>query len=262
MAGGLNPIGNLLGKVDANGALLVALSGSFSGQLLGAVSATVPAYSFAGDPNTGYGSTTADTLGLFAGTTTPQVTLTASAFTSTVQTTVSGVNGGGSNAAFLAQNAGQAGYGWRDSTGAADGKNWDAIVVGPIQHFRVLNDAVSGSTNWLTVTRSGTSVSSVNLQATSVQANGVPVAGAVAAGYKVARGSTALDGGNPTTIATGLSTVVSFAATLVRNSALTSGTAFVTHDTPSGANVDVYGWVLAGTASTGTEMVDWVAVGT
>ncbi len=88
------------------------------------------------------------------------------------------------------------------------------------------------------------------------------IAAGVAAGYKVARGSTALDGSNPTTVATGLATVVSFTASLRRTTALTAGTAFVTSGTPSGANVDVYGWVLAGTASTGTEVFDWVAVGT
>jgi len=90
----------------------------------------------------------------------------------------------------------------------------------------------------------------------------MPYAAGVAEGYKVARGATALDGSNPTTVATGLTTVVAFTATLVRNSALSSGTAFITHGTPSAGNVDVYGWVLAGTASTGTETFSWVAVGT
>ena len=83
-----------------------------------------------------------------------------------------------------------------------------------------------------------------------------------ASGYKLARGSTALDGTNPTTVATGLSTVVSCAGTLLRNTAITTGTAFVTHDAASGANVDWYGWVFAGTASTGTETFEWVCVGT
>lgn len=91
---------------------------------------------------------------------------------------------------------------------------------------------------------------------------GAAVAGAAAAGYKVARGSQALDGSNPTTVATGLTTVVAFVATLRRNTAVSSGTAFVTIGTPSGGSVDVYGWVVAGTASTGTEVFDWVAVGT
>jgi hypothetical protein len=84
----------------------------------------------------------------------------------------------------------------------------------------------------------------------------------VAAGYKIARGATALDGANPTTVATGLTTVVAFVATLVRNTALSAGTAFVTHATPVGGDVDVYGWVLAGTASAGTETFSWIAIGT
>ena len=90
----------------------------------------------------------------------------------------------------------------------------------------------------------------------------VPYAAGVASGYKVARGTAALDGSNPTTIATGLTTVVAFTCTLLRSTALTSGTAFITHAAASGANVDVYGWVLAGTASAGTETFEWVAVGT
>lgn len=92
-------------------------------------------------------------------------------------------------------------------------------------------------------------------------AGGASVPTAVGA-YKVARGTTALDGSNPTPVATGLTTVVSFTCTLIRNTAVSSGTAFVTHATPSGGTVDVYGWVLAGSASTGTESFDWVAIGT
>lgn len=85
----------------------------------------------------------------------------------------------------------------------------------------------------------------------------------VAAGYKVARGSTSFDGSNPTTVATGLATVVSCDEALRRgSSALSTGTAFATHDAPSGANVDFYEWTIAGTASTGTETFDWICVGT
>ena len=86
--------------------------------------------------------------------------------------------------------------------------------------------------------------------------------GGVAAGYIVARGSTALDGSNPTTVATGLTAVVSCSGTIVRSTAVTTGTAFLTHATASGANVDWYAWVIAGTASTGTENFEWVCVGT
>lgn len=107
-------------------------------------------------------------------------------------------------------------------------------------------------------------VSITNAGVTSISSGittGALVAG-VAAGYKVARGITALDGSNPTTIATGLTTILGFSATLNRSTAVSSGTAFVTYNNISGGSVDVYGWVLAGSASTGTENVAWVAVGT
>lgn len=84
----------------------------------------------------------------------------------------------------------------------------------------------------------------------------------VAAAYKIARGATAFDGSNPTTVATGLASVVSCTATLRLTAQLTTGTAFVTHAIASGANVDFYAWVLAGTASTGTETFEWICVGT
>lgn len=84
----------------------------------------------------------------------------------------------------------------------------------------------------------------------------------VAAGYVVARGITALDGSNPTTIVTGLTTITGFAVCLNRSTSLASGTAFVTYNNISGGSVDVYAWVVAGTASTGTENVAWVAIGT
>ena len=81
-------------------------------------------------------------------------------------------------------------------------------------------------------------------------------------GKAIVYGTTALDGSNPTPVATGLTSVDQFVCTLNRNTAVSSGTAFLTHATPSGGNVDVYGWVLAGSASAGTESFDWIAVGT
>jgi len=89
-----------------------------------------------------------------------------------------------------------------------------------------------------------------------------PYVAGVASAYKVARGTIALDASNPTPVATGLTTVVGFTATLLRTTSLATGTAFVTHATASAGTVDLYGWVVAGTASTGTETVEWVAVGT
>lgn len=84
----------------------------------------------------------------------------------------------------------------------------------------------------------------------------------VAGGYKIARGTTALDGANPTPVATGLTSVVACTATLLRSTGLDTGTAFISHAAPSGATVDFYGWVVAGTASTGTESFDWGCTGT
>lgn len=83
----------------------------------------------------------------------------------------------------------------------------------------------------------------------------------VAAGYVIARGATALDGSNPTAVATGLTSVVAFVAA-VRSTDVSTGTAYVTHGAPSGATVNLYAWQKDGSASTGTETVDWVAVGT
>lgn len=82
------------------------------------------------------------------------------------------------------------------------------------------------------------------------------------AGIKIAGGVGTLDGGNPTTVATGLTTVVAFVVTKVDSDGVGSGTAFLTHAAPSGGSVDVYAWVAAGTASTATETFSWIAVGT
>ena len=90
---------------------------------------------------------------------------------------------------------------------------------------------------------------------------------AVAAGYKVARGETALDGANPTPVATGLATVIAFAATLKGTAAPGTSTSTLTADI-SGATVNVYAWKPTATADTalvassGTESFYWVAVGT
>ncbi len=87
--------------------------------------------------------------------------------------------------------------------------------------------------------------------------------GGVSVGGKaVVYGQTALDGANPTTVATGLTSVDYFVCTLVKTSAVSAGTAFLTHAAPSAGNVDVYGWLQTGAASTGTESFDWIAVGT
>lgn len=101
----------------------------------------------------------------------------------------------------------------------------------------------------------------VAMTASAAALNAAPAG--VAAGYKIARGEIALDGSNPTPVATGLTTIVSAQATIKRTSAVTSGTAFVTVDfTGADGTLNLYAWVLAGTASTGTESIEWVAIGT
>lgn len=89
----------------------------------------------------------------------------------------------------------------------------------------------------------------------------------VAGGYKLARGETALDGSNPTPVATGLTTIVAVALALKKNSAPGVGTSVVTYDTTAGT-LNLYGWKVTATgdatlvASTGTETVGWIAIGT
>src|SRR5947209_808400 len=67
-----------------------------------------------------------------------------------------------------------------------------------------------------------------------------PIAG-VGASYMVARGETALDGSNPTPVATGLTSVVGFSATLKGSAAPGVGTSVLTA-VISGATVNVYAW--------------------
>lgn len=98
-----------------------------------------------------------------------------------------------------------------------------------------------------------------------------PVAG-IAASYKLARGEATLDGSNPTSVTTGLTTVVAAVASL--KSAVAPG------DDPSWLSVDYGGSVAAGTldihawkntggtdptlvASTNNSaVVSWIAIGT
>jgi hypothetical protein len=131
--------------------------------------------------------------------------------------------------------------------------------------------APSGAWDFTKATLSGVSVTSAVLttpvlNGSSLTASGTALNDAtqgVAAGYRLARGVTALDGSNPTTAATGLTTIVAAVACVQGTSAVSSGTAFVTVDfTGSDGNLNLYGWVLAGTASSGTESINWIAVGT
>jgi hypothetical protein len=88
-----------------------------------------------------------------------------------------------------------------------------------------------------------------------------------AAGFKVARGETALDGSNPTPVATGLTTIVAAVVALKGSSAPGDNTSVITYDT-SGGTLNLYAWKNTGgtdptlVASTGTEAVGWIAIGT
>jgi hypothetical protein len=80
---------------------------------------------------------------------------------------------------------------------------------------------------------------------------------------KIARGEIALDGANPTPVATGLTTIITAVAVLKKTTVVSAGTAFVTVDfTGADGNLNLYGWILAGSASAGTETVEWIAFGT
>lgn len=109
-------------------------------------------------------------------------------------------------------------------------------------------------------------IAGVDKTAAVAAATATPLAG-VAAGYKVARGETALDGSNPTPVAHGLTTCVAFVATLKGTAAPGVGTSVLTANI-NGANVDVYAWKPTSNAdptlvaSTGTESFYWVAIGT
>lgn len=93
----------------------------------------------------------------------------------------------------------------------------------------------------------------------------------LAAGYKLARGEEALDGGNPTGIATGLTTIVACSVALKRSSAPGLDVSFLTVDyggaVPAG-KIHVYAWkpTAAGDCtlidSGATDPVSWIAVGT
>jgi hypothetical protein len=108
------------------------------------------------------------------------------------------------------------------------------------------------------------------VQANAIIANGATITNGVigaASGYAIARGETALDGSNPTPITTGLTTITGVAVTLKSTSAPGVGTSVVTYGM-SGGTLNLYGWKVTSSAdttliaSTGTETVGWVAIGT
>lgn len=87
-------------------------------------------------------------------------------------------------------------------------------------------------------------------------------------GMKVAGGTAALDGSNPTTIVTGLAVVTSFVAVLKGSSAPGDNTSVLTvNPNATAGSFDVYEWKNTGgsdptlQASTGTESFYWLAIG-
>lgn len=84
---------------------------------------------------------------------------------------------------------------------------------------------------------------------------------------RIASGEIALDGSNPTPIATGLTTVTGVAVALKGSAAPGVGTSVITYDV-SGGTVNLYAWKPTSNAnptliaSTGTETVGYVVTGT
>ncbi len=136
-----------------------------------------------------------------------------------------------------------------------------ALFINPIT-------TVIGNFLWLNV-GTGTSAVWLNLDANANLDLSLVVRG-VGAGYKVARGVTALDGTNPTPVTTGLATVVAATVTLEGAVAPGVGTSLLTIASTNYATgaLSVNAWKVTSTsdttlvASTGTENFEWVAVGT
>ena len=129
--------------------------------------------------------------------------------------------------------------------------------------------ALSGAfTSALTVPTTMTGVLRADSGVVSVDAAVLPneVVG-VASGYKIARVSMALDGGNPTSWTHGLTSAVACNVTLVGTAAPGIGTSIITHNI-NGAAIDIYAWKVTSAiddtliASTGTETVQGMCVGT
>lgn len=95
------------------------------------------------------------------------------------------------------------------------------------------------------------------------------IAQGVADGYRIARSAApvALDGSNPTTVASGLTTIVACGACLAGTDAPGLGTA-VLSTAISGTNINVYAWKPTDAtdptliASDGEETFHWWAIGT
>ena len=88
--------------------------------------------------------------------------------------------------------------------------------------------------------------------------------------YRIARGEVTLDGSNPTTVATGLNTIVSATVSLKTTSAPGDDPSWVSVNyTGSDGNLDVYAWKNTGgtdptlvASTSSTAVFTWIAVGT
>jgi hypothetical protein len=72
-------------------------------------------------------------------------------------------SGAGAVSAILSRAAGQASVGWWNTSGGADAKVWDAVVQGTTLQFRAVNDANSVANAFLQATRSGATISAVQV---------------------------------------------------------------------------------------------------
>jgi hypothetical protein len=82
---------------------------------------------------------------------------------------VSAAGAGGAGLVSIGTNAAIA---WDATGGGVDSKWWDALNVGSTLSFRLVNDAQGSATNWMVVTRSAMSVTSINFPNGTLQAAG------------------------------------------------------------------------------------------
>lgn len=134
-----------------------------------------------------------------------------------------------------------------------------AFVLGP---GKVGLFTATSATQWYVADIA--SVTAITSALNGAVANSV---GGVAASYKIARSEMALDGSNPTTVASGLTTIIACTVTLKGTAAPGVGTSILTGNI-STTNFDVYAWKVTTStdntliASTGTESFYMVCVGT
>jgi hypothetical protein len=133
-----------------------------------------------------------------------------------------------------------------------DGVGTNGISVGPLLEY------VSTTSGWVWVGPQ---------QLPNIKVTPSKLLAGVGAGYRIARGVTALDGGNPTPAATGLTTIVACTTSIVGTASPDVGTSVITVNI-NGTSIDLYAWKVTNSsttslvASTGTENIHWICVGT